>query len=769
MTRYRTGINKYLPTELLEKILLYCIESNHMKSGQLASVCRCWRSVITEMHYLWSTLRVGTWTEKEQVAIWMQRAHPKKVLIDTEGYDQILSNNPFDALRDALATTSQWHGLTVSSFPPENQARQLRLQSARPMNDLKALHVVAGCVYSPSITHLLDLVPTGAPLSELRLCPPFASAYFLQPLWFPVLQNLAVLVVNGRDIDGLFELLPTFTRLQIFEADRLRLPFYEPSTNLPLLCTLRKLQLRACSVQWMAGRRFLCLEECAILLPRDWEAVQQNEVQLPSCKRLNYYGHPMTTAEYFHVPKVRAMELRSHDCKEQRVYRQLYHLCTLDGRMSRLTILHLTLQCSEQVFTKVLKHLGPLQELVLSIAYPSSSWRLFLKSLAAQPHTKDWPEYWGFGRDTFQQWEKWCASQTWHANTLPHLKYLGIQCPKDFSRSVCLDNFPIFRLVGWTRAHLTPPLEHLKVWEGRGATDDDIVDYVSTGYLKRHSGISSETDDWMIIRGMATQRLVIYESATPLLQLHSTALFRLLEDLEIHCDDNAVNPLMHHLEISILPCLEQIKRLKIWSRIIPVYSLDIYLPLVRTLQSLKLVSSTYSWMLGRSFKALKEFEVDEPPGGLENQPRREGLQVDLPTCTILKLDGCSVDHLRFLSCPNIQTLNLGQLRVWPSIDKAAFKSLRDFLCNCIYLQRLEIRISQCSGLQSLNQFVFRGAWEQGVWRDIRSVEVKVLFSIDEESFFTQVVGHQRHYGKWWKEFTVTKETSRPMVIVRASM
>jgi len=77
-------INTYLPMELLREIFLYCIESNHMKSGQLASVCRYWRSVITTMAHLWSTLRVGTWTETEQVTTWLQRAYPKKVIVDPQ-------------------------------------------------------------------------------------------------------------------------------------------------------------------------------------------------------------------------------------------------------------------------------------------------------------------------------------------------------------------------------------------------------------------------------------------------------------------------------------------------------------------------------------------------------------------------------------------------------------------------------------------------------------------------------------------------------------
>jgi len=109
-------INTYLPMELMREIFLYCIESNQMKSGQLASVCRYWRSVITTLPRLWSTLKVGTWTERERVAIWLQRAYPKKIVIDTQGDRRLPSNAlPLAALQDALAHTRQWHELTARS------------------------------------------------------------------------------------------------------------------------------------------------------------------------------------------------------------------------------------------------------------------------------------------------------------------------------------------------------------------------------------------------------------------------------------------------------------------------------------------------------------------------------------------------------------------------------------------------------------------------------------------------------------------------------
>jgi hypothetical protein len=744
------NINTYLPMELLREIFLYSIESNEMKSGQLASVCRHWRSVISSMAHLWSTLRVGSWTKTEQVTTWVQRAYPKKVIIDPQRDSLRRSKAPnFAALRNSLTSTSQWNELTISSFPPENSASHLGVQAASPMNGLKVLHIAVGCVHSPSFAHLLNLVPTEAPLSELVLHPLFASTHFLQPRWFPVLKNLTVLVVNGRIIHEPFELLPSFTQLQTFKADRLRFPFYEPNTNLPLLCTLRQLQLRACSVQWMAGRQFPCLEECTILLPRHWEVIQQYDVQLPSCKKLAYHGFPMTTAQYFRVPEMRAMDLISHDCNEQRVCQHLRHLCRVNGRFSNLTTLHVAFLCSEQVFINVLKYLIPLQELVLSIAYPSRSWQNFLESLVAKPSTHEWPTWDRWVNS--EQWKQWCLFQTWNADILPHLKYLGIECPKGFSQSECLENLPLLRLVGWSRAHLTPPLEHLKVWEGRGSIDGIAVDYISTRYLYKYLEASSKGYDEMIVRGMVARCLHIEGSSTPLLLLDSTVLFRRLQHLEVNCDPNQ--------EISILPYLEQIKRLEIWRGMIPMYSLNIDLPLTRTLHWLKLHRSTSSWMLGRTFKALREFQNDQSPPASENLASHEGPPIDLPACTTLHLDSCPMGLLRFLSCSNVQKFRWQYHLLFTPFDETALNSLHVFILTLSCLQQLDIEVPCGLGIDPLIRLVFCGASEQGAWRDIRCVEVKIRFPSSSEAsqFFDQTVEHQQRYEKPWRTFTVTKE------------
>ena len=82
-------------------------------------------------------------------------------------------------------------------------------------------------------------------------------------------------------------------------------------------------------------------------------------------------------------------------------------------------------------------------------------------------------------------------------------------------------------------------------------------------------------------------------------------------------------------------------------------------------------------MIGRTFRALRDFYIDEPLDTLEKQSRYEGLRVDLPAYTILKLGDIPVTHLHFLSCPNLQTLRFQYPRVRNISHEAVLKALQD--------------------------------------------------------------------------------------------
>jgi hypothetical protein len=451
---------------------------------------------------------------------------------------------------------------------------------------------------------------------------------------------------------------------------------------------------------------------------------------------------------YFHAPKVQHISLNSYDTRGKRVQRHLDRLCRSDGQFRQLHTLHLTHWCSDEVLIDILKYMVPLQELVLSIAYPTS-WEHFLKSLAAEPSTRVWTGWKSRNRMNIgEEWKAWYSSQIWHVNVLPSLKYLGIQSPKGLSQSECLDNCPLFRLVAWTRAQLTPPLEHLKVWEGRGTSGDIMVDYISTGYLDKHLGTSREVYDSMIVSGMITQKLSIDYGVTPLFQqLHSSVFFRQLIAFTLRGLEDEMHP---------LPYLEQLDELDIMHSRTPAYSLDIALPCVCAVQQLTLSHSTFSWMIGRTFKALRQCIIKYLQDESKDLSRFKGLQVDMPVCTNLNWFGGGLIHFTFLSCPNVQTLQLHQGIDEFIPDEAFLKSL----LNCSGLQDFGITIGYCSELLPLFQLVFCDALQQGAWHEIRKVKVKIIyhaFDDAEDQFLNQMIGQQRKYENWWNRVTASKE------------
>ena len=474
----RRSINQYLSIEVLTDIFLCAVEAYQMTPYQLVAVCRRWRNVINGMSHLWSTLRLGTYTEIENIDIWLDRSRqgPLTVKIDPQRDIESRSNDkPYAGVQYALRSIDRWQSLVIASSPtPESFGEAVNFQAAKPFKHLVSLDLGHRCKDSATLSHLLDHVSkTATILSNMSICSPCAIALFLQPHMSLVLSMITTLVIDGESISEPVSILPLLGNLQVFDATNLPLPTYDTSTNLPFLSTLKQLKLRGVSIQWMAGREFQCLEDCTAIHVLGQELIQLR-IDLPRCRTLAYQGYPISTLQQFHTPQVKKMVLDTHDTKRKRVQQHL-DLFRLDGKLSQLHTLHLTLSCSEGALTNALQDMEHLQELILSIAYPSSSLEHFLMLLAAEPSSEDWPEWPHYDFEFHNEWMHWCSSQTWNTNMLPSLRSLCIQSPKGFSESQCLENCPIFRYLAWTRAHMTPPLEHLKVWEDRGTLHDIVV------------------------------------------------------------------------------------------------------------------------------------------------------------------------------------------------------------------------------------------------------------------------------------------------------
>ena len=442
----RPSINNWLSVEILTHIFLYAVEAYWMTPYQLVGVCRRWRNIINSMAHLWSTLRLGTWTEIENVSLWLERSRQSllTVRIDVQrDIKSLPSIHPYSGLQHAFRSMDRWQDLVIASFPaPEMFDGAVDFLTAKPMGQLTLLEVGHRCPDSATLTHLLSHISkTAVLLFHMSLRGSYAISSFLQPERHHVLRSVTTLIFDGKGISQPVPILPLLVHLQILAVSHLPLPDYDASASLPFLSTLKQLKLRAVPIQWMAGREFKILEGCTIIHPIGQGRVR-HKVDLPCCKTLTYQGHPISTLRYFHAPQMKKLLLKSHETRQKRAQEHLDHLCRLDGNFSQLHTLRLTLQCSEKGLIKVLKSMEPLQELILSIAYPSSSWTKFLESLAAVPASKDWRNI-----GSHQEWREWCSSQSWHTSVLPHLKYLGIQSTKGFSQSQCFDNCPLFRLV----------------------------------------------------------------------------------------------------------------------------------------------------------------------------------------------------------------------------------------------------------------------------------------------------------------------------------
>ena len=307
----RRSINQFLSIEMLTDIFLYAVEAYQMTPYQLVAVCRRWRNVINGMSHLWSTLRLGTYTQIENIAIWLDRSRhgPLTVNIDPQrDIESRTGGKPYAGLQYALRSIHRWQTLVIASSPtPAAFGETVDFQAAKPFEHLGSLDLGQRCEDSATLSHLLDHISkTAIILSNMSVRSPYAIALLLQPHISPVLGMITTLVIDGEAISEPVSILPLLGNLQVFEATNLPLPNYDTSTNLPFLSTLKQLKLRGVSIQWMTGREFKHLDGCIIIHVLGQELIQLR-IDLPCCRTLAYQGYPISTLMHFHTPQVKKM------------------------------------------------------------------------------------------------------------------------------------------------------------------------------------------------------------------------------------------------------------------------------------------------------------------------------------------------------------------------------------------------------------------------------------------------------------------------------
>ena len=202
----------------------------------------------------------------------------------------------------------RWRTLAITSFPhkPDIDAcpsREPAFTFNGPMDGLQSFKVKSTCENSALLDQLLDVVSSGphAELTDMELSSPNAQ----QPDIATIFHHLVTFKVNVPEMRAEVDILASLEQLETLEAHHLRLPFYPIKTDLPLVCTLRRMKIKLVSVQWMVGRTFPNMEECTLIRPcSPGTLAPGGGVDLPTCTQFTYDSHTIDVLPNFRIPKL---------------------------------------------------------------------------------------------------------------------------------------------------------------------------------------------------------------------------------------------------------------------------------------------------------------------------------------------------------------------------------------------------------------------------------------------------------------------------------
>jgi len=381
-----------IPVEIFSEIFLYTVQGDPHSQTNLMLVCRHWRNIMLSTPGIHSQLRIYGWTEKKDVerfgSRWLldvtvdtQRADTRRYSRNKEPYF-----NPVEFHACFMAATggaSRWRSLALLSLPPPGEYKDLQLM--HPLQHLESFKLDASCDLGSLLEPLLTAITTTVTsrFTVMEVFHPDAALHLVQPAHFQFISSLTTLRLNCGRMQNPVDILPSLNKLEIFEANHLRLPIYSPGVDLPLTQILRVLHLKSVSVQWIAGRIFPALEECSIIFPHHPDTLQS--VYMPSCSILKYHSNNLRTLEHFHHPPLARLEVK---CGQWRTWRGNLQLATLHPIFAArsLTCLHLEIKCSEWLLAYMLGLAPALGELWMGLSNPHALSSVFFLAFAAGGH-----------------------------------------------------------------------------------------------------------------------------------------------------------------------------------------------------------------------------------------------------------------------------------------------------------------------------------------------------------------------------------------------
>ena len=374
-----------LPVEILSEVFLYMVQTDPRSRINLMLVCRHWYDIMLSTPGIHSRLWIDRWTSKEEVErfgrgwlfdVTVVRLGRWPFDVDTDNE----SDQVFEGFTAAAAAASRWRSLTIHSLLVPGEYMDLPIM--HPLEHLESFNIAARCnlgnVLKPLITAIATTVTPRFTVLEV-FCSD-AALYLVQSAHFQNFSSLTTLRLICQRMQNPVDILPSLHKLEIFQAHRLSLQIYAQGVDLPLTQTLRDLQLKSVSIQWMTGQTFSALEKISIIFPQHTDAIQS--VSMPSCSVLKYYSNNLGALEHFQFPRLDELKVQCGESRKWRGNLQLAALRFIFAAQS-LTRLQLEIRCSEQLLAYMLQLVPALEELWMQLLTPHALSSDFFLAFAA--------------------------------------------------------------------------------------------------------------------------------------------------------------------------------------------------------------------------------------------------------------------------------------------------------------------------------------------------------------------------------------------------
>ena len=259
-----------------------------------------------------------------------------------------------------------------------------------------------------------------------------------------------MLSLDAQGLRNPVDLLPHLHQLEAFTASHLPLPVYHDDVDLPFVHTLRHLTLRSVSIQWMSGRTFHILESCAILFPLHRHVLHAFRATLPNCKHLSFEGYPLDILSGMSAHKLTDLSVKCPSSHKPRGSQQLALFSSQALQEGRFAprILHISIEATDEAWTKAFVFMSNLEELVIENTRPSSLGMKVLQSLVVHTSNLGIIATQGGG----------------NIPACPLLKRFGLRYRRWLRPSEHFDLIPVFMSIIQSRQQSKCPLQSFCIW-----------------------------------------------------------------------------------------------------------------------------------------------------------------------------------------------------------------------------------------------------------------------------------------------------------------